>query len=78
MSMNPARTVASALFAHDWRAVWIYFAAPTAGMLLAAEAHLRVADAGRPVRCAKLHHEAPQRCIFCIGAAARAVHDSGE
>jgi aquaporin Z len=77
MSMNPARTVASALFANDWRAVWIYFVAPAAGMLLAAEAHLRVTRVthGRPVRCAKLHHDASQRCIVCIAAATGAVHD---
>jgi aquaporin Z len=74
MSMNPARTVASALFAHDWRAVWIYFVAPAAGMLLAAEAHLRVTS-GRAAGCAKLRHDAAQRCIFCTAAATGAVHD---
>lgn len=33
MSMNPARTLASALPAQHWNAWWIYFTAPVAGML---------------------------------------------
>lgn len=37
MSMNPARTLASALPAQVWTAIWIYFIAPLLGMLLAAE-----------------------------------------
>ena len=39
MSMNPARTFASAIVAHQWRAWWIYFLAPPLGMLIAAELH---------------------------------------
>ena len=38
MSMNPARTVASALPAQVWTDAWIYFLAPPLGMLLAAQA----------------------------------------
>jgi aquaporin Z len=64
MSMNPARTVGSGFWAHDWTAVWIYFTAPPLGMLLAAELYLR--RYGRSgVFCAKLHHQNRQRCIFC-------------
>lgn len=37
MSLNPARSVASAIPARSWKAIWIYFAAPVLGMLLAAE-----------------------------------------
>jgi aquaporin Z len=37
MSMNPARTLASALPAETWMALWIYFTAPLLGMLGAAE-----------------------------------------
>lgn len=62
MSLNPARSLASALPAEDFRALWIFFTAPPLGMLLAAEAHVRL---GRAVACAKLHHENRQRCIFC-------------
>lgn len=35
MSMNPARTLASASSAHVWTGIWIYFVGPTAGMTLA-------------------------------------------
>ena len=62
MSMNPARTVASALAASDWMSVWLYFAAPLAGMMLAAELFVRtrgVADAP----CGKVVHADP--CLFC-------------
>jgi aquaporin Z len=64
MSMNPARTVGSAFWAHDWTALWIYFVAPPLGMLAAAE--LRLARRGKAgVFCAKLHHQNGKRCIFC-------------
>jgi aquaporin Z len=63
MSMNPARTLASAVHAHRWTALWIYVTAPTLGMLAAAECHRRMPRAPR-VLCAKLHHDNPMRCIF--------------
>ena len=63
MSMNPARTFASAVPAHYWTALWLYFTAPLIGMLAAAEVHLRSPSPG--IGCAKLHHENPKRCIFC-------------
>lgn len=64
MSINPARTVASALPSGIWQYGWIYFAGPIAGMLLAARAYCLIA---RPVSlaCPKLHHGTAQRCIFC-------------
>ena len=31
MSMNPARSLGSALAAANWTAVWIYFSAPPSG-----------------------------------------------
>ncbi len=40
-SINPARTVASAVWAWNWTAWWVYFVAPLAGMLLAAEVYVR-------------------------------------
>ena len=67
MSMNPARSFASALAADLWTAFWIYVTAPLIGMLLAAELRLRLSP--RPVRCAKLHHENSRRCIFRCGYA---------
>ncbi len=61
MSMNPARTLASAVPSGIWDALWIYFLAPPIGMLLAAELFVR--RRGR-VFCAKLHHDSTSRCIF--------------
>lgn len=64
MSMNPARSFASALPAHLWTDFWIYLTAPLLGMLLAAECYVRFPGA-RQVLCAKLHHQNDSRCIFC-------------
>ena len=70
MSMNPARTFASALPAHHWTALWVYFIAPLIGMLSAAEVYVRTRGT-RSVGCAKLHHENDKRCIFCGKPATR-------
>jgi aquaporin Z len=66
MSMNPARTFGSALGAQLWTSLWIYFAAPPLGMLLAAEVYKRI-KGGQAVACAKLHHYNDRRCIFRCG-----------
>lgn len=58
MSMNPARTLASALGARDFTAIWIYFLAPALGMLAAGAAQ-------RQPGCAKLDHPDKVKCIFC-------------
>jgi len=63
MSMNPARTLGSALAAREWRALWLYFVAPPLGMLLAAELYARGWGFGS-VLCAKLNHATTRRCIF--------------
>ncbi len=63
MSTNPARTFGSALHANYWHALWIYFIAPSMGMLAAGEAFLRVRRGAAPY-CAKLHHANNERCIF--------------
>ena len=63
MSMNPARTLGSALSARDFTALWLYFVAPPLGMLLAAQAYRQWRGA-HAVFCAKLHHHNNQRCIF--------------
>lgn len=64
MSLNPARTFASALAAREWTALWIYFVAPPLGMGLAAAIFRQVKAAPR-IRCAKLLHPDHRRCIFC-------------
>lgn len=63
MSLNPARSFASATSAWVWTAEWVYFAAPLIGMSLAAAAYQRLSSARR-VLCAKLHHDNHERCIF--------------
>jgi aquaporin Z len=63
MSTNPARTFGSALHANDWHALWIYFTAPSMGMLAAGKVFLRVRHGAAPY-CAKLHHANNHRCIF--------------
>ncbi len=68
MSMNPARTFASAIAAGEWTALWVYFTAPPLGMLLAAELHLRLN--GR-LFCAKFDHDPGKRCIHCEWRATR-------
>jgi aquaporin Z len=64
MSLNPARTVASALPSGIWNGGWIYFTAPVLGMLLAAQLYRSVSNSS-PRACPKLHHGTTQRCIFC-------------
>jgi aquaporin Z len=66
MSTNPARTFGSALHADYWHALWIYFIAPSMGMLAAGELFLRVRRGAAPY-CAKLHHANNERCIFHHG-----------
>jgi aquaporin Z len=63
MSMNPARTFASAWPAHLWTAFWVYLTAPPLGMLLAAELYTKARGLNQ-VYCAKLHHQNNKRCIF--------------
>lgn len=66
MSMNPARTFGSALPAHIWTSIWVYFTAPPLGMLAAAALYLRLKGSGGVI-CAKLHHHNAKRCIFRCG-----------
>lgn len=62
MSMNPARSFASAAPSGLWFDAWIYYSAPVVGMLTAAGLHRRRADARD---CAKLYHARDRRCIHC-------------
>ncbi|MBX9961670.1 MAG: aquaporin [Burkholderiales bacterium] len=64
MSMNPARSLASALPAGRFDAFWIYCVAPPLGMLLAAELRRRLIPASE-VHCAKIDHDPGVRCIHC-------------
>jgi aquaporin Z len=64
MSMNPARSFASAAAAGSWGNLWIYFVAPPLGMLVAAEIYARFVSA-QSMPCAKLYHAEDVRCIHC-------------
>ena len=64
MSMNPARTFASALPSGVWTGGWIYFTAPVLGMLLAGQIFICL-NHSTPGACPKLHHDTDRRCIFC-------------
>ncbi|HEY7639878.1 MAG TPA: aquaporin [Steroidobacteraceae bacterium] len=64
MSMNPARSFASAFPAGMWSGLWIYFVAPVLAMQAAVAMHLKLRGAAS-VKCSKLMHTPDQRCIHC-------------
>jgi aquaporin Z len=64
MSINPARTAASAVPSGIWTSGWVYFAAPVLGMLIAAQVY-RGVNGSSHCACPKLHHGTKYRCIFC-------------
>jgi aquaporin Z len=64
MSMNPARTLASAIPARLWHSLWLYFTAPVIGMVGAAQWH-RWMTGPAGSHCAKLLHSRLHRCIHC-------------
>ena len=64
MSMNPARSFASAWPAGEWMDFWIYLTAPVFGMQCAGELYV-FRRSHRSVACAKLLHPAHIRCIHC-------------
>lgn len=69
MSINPARSFASAFHAQIWTAFWIYYFAPPLGMLLAAQLYLRYPKKP-PTLCFKLCPNGEQNCISmkCCGS----------
>ncbi|APB32757.1 pore-forming membrane protein MIP family channel protein [Gloeomargarita lithophora Alchichica-D10] len=86
-STNPARTIASALPAGVWTAVWLYLMVPTVGMVLGAQLYLVLySHRSKPVRCGKLWYDdttpcgrsdgrGTTRCIFCEDAGHSRWHD---
>jgi aquaporin Z len=62
-SVNPARSFASAMFAWIWQGIWIYFLAPSLGMLTAAAVYVHTMGADR-VYCAKVFHDQRTTCPF--------------
>jgi aquaporin Z len=65
MSMNPARTFASAAPGGPWTHAWIYYTAPILGMLAAVELYRRLLRGNTRPMCAKLDHPDDVRCIHC-------------
>jgi aquaporin Z len=63
MSINPARTFASAISAQVWTAFWIYYFVPPLAMLTAAELYLRVSGRRPREICGKLCPNTETRCI---------------
>lgn len=63
MSLNPARSFGSAVFAQSWDSFWLYALAPLIGMFSAAALYTALPGAHR-VYCAKLHHHNARRCLF--------------
>jgi aquaporin Z len=63
-SMNPARTIASALPAMQYRSFWIYMTAPFIGMFSAAAFYQYFHGV---VHCAKMCHSGLYKCIFNCG-----------
>ena len=76
-SMNPARTLGSAIMTGSWSGAWIYFTAPLIGMLIAAEVFLwtKGKDA---IHCAKLYHTTDVGTIVRCGWTALEDDESAE
>jgi aquaporin Z len=64
MSMNPARSFASAFPAGLWTDFWIYLTAPVLGMQSAALIY-SIGRTAPQMGCAKLLHSNKRRCIHC-------------
>ncbi len=62
-SVNPARSFSSALFAHLWQGMWIYFIAPSLGTITAIVLYKKVAGPER-LYCAKVFHDLRSTCPF--------------
>jgi aquaporin Z len=64
MSINPARSLGSALPAQVWQGFWIYCVAPPLGMLLAAELYIRMGKKkSRSEICGKLCPNSDTPCL---------------
>jgi aquaporin Z len=63
MSLNPARTLASAVWAQLWDGLWVYFTAPPAGMLAAVEVQRLLVGRTKHL-CGKWSHSENDPCVF--------------
>jgi aquaporin Z len=69
-SMNPARTIASAVPSGTYRSFWVYMTAPFIGFGMAAFAYKNIQG---KVICAKIHHSNHYQCIFNCGYCSREI-----
>jgi aquaporin Z len=79
MSLNPARSFASAVIAHSFRGFWIYLTAPVSGMLLGVELQ-RQLGARHSRLCGKLNHSETIACFVrchCLDRTRSKRHDPG-
>lgn len=63
MSINPARTFASAFPARIWTHFWLYYFGPTLGMLVAAQVYLSYPQRAKVI-CGKLCPNTETVCIY--------------
>jgi aquaporin Z len=61
-SLNPARTLGPAILAGNYNTLWVYFAGPIAGALIAVAAF--TGQWGKQTVCAKLYHTEKYPCPF--------------
>jgi aquaporin Z len=62
-SVNPARTLSSAVFAYQWNGLWIYLVAPILGTVAAIWTYKKAAGPER-IFCAKVYHDLHSSCPF--------------
>ena len=75
-SINPARTVGSAVFAQVWTAEWVYFVAPLLGMFGAGAVYVYWFGI-ESVLCAKLHAAPSVLCPYRCGVVEHVVEMKG-
>ncbi len=63
MSINPARSFASAVFAHSWQFFWIYYFTPPLAMLIAAELYIFLSKNQTRKLCGKLCPNGEMPCL---------------
>jgi aquaporin Z len=74
MSINPARTFGSAVWAHLWVGFWIYLSAPLLGMLAGVELQRRLASRHERL-CGKLNHDETVTCFVRCSCLKDSSHD---
>lgn len=75
MSINPARTFGSAVIAQVWTALWVYFTAPVAGMLLAIEVQRLITKRSHAL-CCKLSHCPRVPCVIPCNCVTHSPNDA--